>query len=167
MAELTSAPNVLSRGLMVVTAAKQYAARTATAPYVYGGKSDKGYDCSWFVYVALHSVFPEYEYLSSAAIATSPLFEEVSSPEPGDVIYFPPGANPYQVKRHNDNTIYPGHVAIIVDKDMFIGKQSLSVGMIPVNQVWWGSRVHRYFRYRGLKTADQAMLVHLSSNGRG
>jgi cell wall-associated NlpC family hydrolase len=167
MADQQVSKSVLSRGLMVVSAATKFAARTATTPYILGGKTDKGYDCSWFVYVALHSVFPEYKYLSSGAIATSGMFEEVKAPEPGDVIYFPPGANPYEVQKCNDNTRYPGHVAIVVDKDTFIGRQSISLGVVPINQVWWGARSHRYLRYRGLKANDQIMLAHASSTSGG
>jgi cell wall-associated NlpC family hydrolase len=151
-----------SRAVQVIAAAQRFAAEDRGKPYVLGGKTRAGYDCSYFVYLALHEVFPDYEYLSTGAIASSPLFEEVTEPRPGDLIYFPPGQNPYQVQHHADERVYPGHVGIVVDGATWIGRQPNQVGPVPMSQIWWASRTHRFFRYRGLKAADHAFLINRS-----
>lgn len=141
-------------GAKIVAAAQAANGRVAATPYQLGGKSETaGLDCSYFVYLALHAVDGGYSYMSSDVIAGSSRFKHVTDPQPGDVVYFPPGQVPYQVSRHNDLRRYPGHVGIVTGPESFVGKQSAAgdgnVGPASGAYPWWASRPHVYLRYQG------------------
>jgi cell wall-associated NlpC family hydrolase len=137
----------------LVTAAKALAVKLKDSSYKLGGKSETALDCSYFVCLALQQVFPEYTYLSSAAIADSSDFVLAKAPSPGDVIYFAAGQVPYQVKK-GDKKAYPAHVGIVIDNSSWLGRQSSSVGVVMNNNAWWGSRTALYYSYRKLDAAQ-------------
>jgi cell wall-associated NlpC family hydrolase len=91
--------------------------------------------------------------MSSDVIASSPRFTRVATPQPGDIVYFPPGQVPYQLARHQDTRHYPGHVAIVTAPESFVGKQSATgdgnVSPSSPSFPWWASRPHSYLRYTG------------------
>ena len=151
------------RGLRVVEAAKAAAKAAAGTPYVLGGKTTAGFDCSGFVYYVLKQVFPEYAYLTADGIASSSVFEKVMTGDAGDVIYFPPGPNPYEVHKGNKRE-FPAHVGIVVDASWWIGRQTSSLGLVSRANVWWQSRgVMTYYRYTGLRQVSAIHLRHLSA----
>ncbi len=141
--------DVTPSGSAIVDAANAVNARTKNAPYVLGGKSEvSGFDCSYFVYLALHPVDPGYTYLSSINIANNVQFVPVTGDaQPGDIIYFPPGRVPY------DGSPGVGHVAIVTDAGpplAFVGKQSRrGDGHVNMSNLYWGSRPYKLFRYAG------------------
>ena len=137
----------------LVAAAKALALKLKDSSYKLGGKSETALDCSYFVCLALQQVFPEYGYLSSAAIASSSDFVLAQTPSPGDVIYFAAGQVPYQVK-NGDQKEYPAHVGIVIDNRSWVGRQSSRVGIVMNTNVWWGSRTASHYSYRRLDTAQ-------------
>jgi cell wall-associated NlpC family hydrolase len=152
-----------SRGMRVVEAAKATAKAAAGTPYVTGGKTTAGFDCSGFVAYVLRQVFSEYEYLTAGGITSSPLFEKVTTADAGDVIYFPPGQNPYEVQKGNKRE-YPAHVGIVVDANWWIGRQTSNLGLVNRTNVWWQSRSGMtYHRYTGLQQVSANYLQHLSA----
>jgi RHS repeat-associated protein len=67
----------------------------SSVPYVYGGKTKNGADCSGSVYGIYNEAGLPYPYVPSNGFATSPYFtRESGGPQPGDV------------------GVYPGHVVI-------------------------------------------------------
>jgi len=148
MAGPISAPADLRQSL--VAAARTVAKAAAGRAYLKGGKSTAGFDCSGFVYYVLHDVFPDYAYLSTDAIAASDQFRRVMTCAAGDLIFFPAGQVPYEVKKKNTRS-YENHVGIVLDAANWIGSQSSTgVAPVPFTNPWWGSRTRRYYRYRGL-----------------
>lgn len=80
-------------------------------PYVYGGKTTSGWDCSGFVawaYAQAGITIPS----STSAIRGSGLFVQTSNPKPGDLVFQNGG----------------GHVGIYVGNGQMIGAQNPSVG---------------------------------------
>ena len=118
--------------------------------YLKGGKTTAGFDCSGFVYCVFHDVFQNYAYLNTDAIAASDQFRGVTTYAAGDLIFFPAGQVPYEVKKKNTRS-YENHVGIVLDTASWIGSQSSTgVASVLFANPWWGSRTRRYYRYRGL-----------------
>ena len=136
-------------GTAIVDAANAVNDRTSQTAYVLGGKSEAtGFDCSYFVYLALHAVDPGYTYLSSINIANNTQFAPVTDgPKPGDIIYFSPGTVPY------DGSRGVGHVGIVTQAGpplSFVGKQSRrGDGHVSLSNPYWGSRSYTVLRYQG------------------
>lgn len=106
----------------------------ADKPYIWGGKTTDGFDCSGYVSYVFRQLFPNsgglYQ-LSAAGFASSTLFNDVTDiaeRRAGDIIYFPP---------HNNS---PAHVGIFYDGATWIGSQSAGVRKVPFNNPWWGAR---------------------------
>ncbi len=116
-----------------------------TTPYLLGGNSKQGIDCSHFVYqvingarknVATATNAPEpqiVDYRSTSTIEASGLFISVSIPQAGDLV------------------MWDGHVGIIIDPGAgsFIGAQT-STGVAEANYKsgYWKDRgVTGYLRF--------------------
>ena len=113
-------------------------------PYVFGGDSKEGIDCSHFVYEVFHKRFPTYVYLSTTQYPASARFRQVPEPATADLVYWAPPAG--------DSS---GHIAIVIDPEegTFIGAQtSTGVAIASYNHNnYWGGRLRRlYFRYKEL-----------------
>lgn len=80
-------------------------------PYVYGGKTTSGWDCSGFVSWAYRQAGISIPS-STSAIRGSGLFVQTSNPKPGDLVFQNGG----------------GHVGIYVGNGQMIGAQNPSVG---------------------------------------
>jgi cell wall-associated NlpC family hydrolase len=120
------------------------------ATYASPPTSDQAFDCSYFVWLSIKAVNNLFKRESSASIVSDRLqFQPVSGPtQAGDVVYFPPGPVPYEVKKGN-NRVFPGHVAIILSANQFVGMQSNGVGKVMVPDLWWWGRPKQFFRYVG------------------
>jgi peptidoglycan DL-endopeptidase CwlO len=80
-------------------------------PYVYGGKTTAGWDCSGFVAWAYRQAGITIPAQTSAILGSG-LFQRTSNPKPGDLVFQNGG----------------GHVGIYVGNGQMIGAQNPSVG---------------------------------------
>jgi cell wall-associated NlpC family hydrolase len=114
-------------------------------PYLYGGNSKQGIDCSHFVYqvfngarqrVASAANMPEpqiMEYRSTSTIEASNVFIAVNTPQPTDLV------------------MWDGHVGIVIDPTAgtFIGAQT-STGVAESNYLtgfWKNKGVKKFLRF--------------------
>ncbi len=130
---------------MLVEATLAAAKPAAGQPYTRGGQTPAGFDCSGFVTYVYRKVIPGYTHLNTDGIETSPRFTELSAPQPGGLILFPKGVNPY------DGKPYPNHVAIVLDRSTWIGSQtSTGVAKVSMTNRWWSAREKYYLSYGAL-----------------
>jgi cell wall-associated NlpC family hydrolase len=106
------------------------------SPYLYGGDSHVGIDCSHFVWEVIKAAgHPQAPYLSTGSIPGSFAYSAATEPpEVGDIILF------------------DGHMGIVVDTttQTFMGAQSH--GVEPASYAkgsYWGNLHHRFYRYTG------------------
>ena len=134
------APSVQRQQL--VNVAMHAAKDAAGKSYTPNGRTTAGFDCSGFVTYVYGKVFPGYTHMNTDAIESSPLYKKVASPQPGDLIFFPKGVNPYDMKA------YPNHVGIVLDSGTWIGSQTTSgVKTVTLTNPWWRSREKFFLRY--------------------
>jgi len=144
---LASLPATSEQRLKIVNAALEAFKAAAGSPYLYGGKSTKGFDCSGFVTYVYQQVFPNYAYVDTDGIRDSGIFNEVVNPKPGDVIFFPKGTNPYEVNKGNEQE-FPNHVGVVLDATTWIGSQSSTgVAKVQMANPWWSARKKLFLQY--------------------
>lgn len=126
----------------VVDAAEQAAKDAAGKPYTTNGRTLHGFDCSGFVTYVYQKVLPHYQHLNTDGILCSRLYRKIVSPQPGDLIFFPAGVNPFDQKTHQN------HVGIVLDPTTWIGSQS-STGVATVKMInpWWSARSKFFLQY--------------------
>ena len=151
MNESEAAPTTGYRN-KIVEKAKELAILHRDSSYKLGGKCTSGFDCSYFVYLVMNEVFPNYAYIDSTAIASSPLFRKASTGRPGDIILFPAGQVPYAVKK-GDKKEYPSHVGVVLDSMSWVGRQTSSLGVVLFSNPWWRSRSVEYYTYQKIDAA--------------
>jgi cell wall-associated NlpC family hydrolase len=82
-------------------------------------------DCSHFVWNVFKRFFPAFPYMPSGSYLTSPVFRQVASPQPADLV------------------VWDGHVAIMVNPAVgsFIGSQtSTGVNITSFQNEYWRQR---------------------------
>lgn len=115
---------VASRGLMlgIITTAERYLGR----PYHYGASGPSSFDCSGFV----HYVFSIAGIdLPRVAAEQARVGERVSSPAPGDLVFFSGGRNGYIT-----------HVGIYIGNNSFINADNQGVDIKSLDDPWYHSR---------------------------
>lgn len=124
----------------IVDKALEVAETMAGKRYVYGGKTTDGFDCSGYVSYVLKAVFPASAAslsLDVAGFAASGLFEDVTTPQRGDIVIFPAENG------------YAGHIGIVVSDTAWIGSQSSTgVRQVLFSNSWWGRRTKTYRRIK-------------------
>lgn len=102
-------------------------------PYVFGGTTTNGFDCSGFVEYAFKQAGKN---VSRSTIGQFAETKQVSSPQPGDLVFF-------------QNTYKPGisHVGIYIGNNQFVhagGKQS---EIKSLNDSYWKTKFHSFKRF--------------------
>ena len=102
-------------------------------PYLYGGTTTSGFDCSGFTQYAFSSAGVNLPRTASAQYSASTKVSQ-SEAKPGDLVFF-------------NQTGSIDHVAIYLGNGNFIGAQSSSgVAVAQINQYYWGKYVVGYGR---------------------
>ena len=102
-------------------------------PYLYGGNTDDGIDCSHFVHQVYNAAGIQYPYLPTSADWKKAGFQETENPRRGDII------------------MWDGHMGIVADpeKKIFIGAQS-STGVAEAGYEegkYWGKKPHHFLTH--------------------
>lgn len=108
--------------------------------YVFGGRNLNGFDCSGFVAYVFAHLFPEQGPRFNTNVAgymSSDLFEDVETPQVGDLIIFP------------KTDKYVNHMGIVESEFGWVGSQSSTgVAFVPFNNPFWSKRAYSFKRYK-------------------
>ncbi len=113
-----------NRGQEIATYAQQFVGY----PYVYGGSSPSGFDCSGF----MQYIFAQFGYSinrTATAQLANGIYVEYNNMRPGDIIYFGYG-----------NTA--SHVGMYIGNGQFVHAQNSSTGVVisSLSESWYASR---------------------------
>lgn len=111
-------------GQQIATYALQYVGY----PYVYGGKSPSGFDCSGF----MQFVFAQFGYQinrTATAQLANGYYVEYDDMQPGDIIYFGFGST-------------ASHVGMYIGNGQFVHAQNSSTGVVitSLSEPWYANR---------------------------
>jgi cell wall-associated NlpC family hydrolase len=133
-------------GVGIAAKAVQVANAAAGNPYLWGGKTTAGFDCSGFVSYVFSSVFANASasyQMNVAAYRTSILFDDIedANEQAGDIVIFPASGGS------------PNHIGIVLDSLSWIGSQS-STGAkdVKFSNPYWRTRARKIRRPHGLST---------------
>lgn len=114
----------------VVNIAKQFVG----TPYVWGGSTAAGFDCSGFIYYVFNKVNPSMKRYSSEGYFDRSFY--VDSPQVGDLVFF-------------KNTYKSGisHLGIYVGNNEFIHADSDGVRVTSLNNVYWKQHFDSFKRF--------------------
>ena len=124
--ESTSKPSTASKNVV------DQAMKLRIIPYIFGGTTKNGFDCSGFVQYAFKQSGKDVSRTTLGQFAQS---KKVTSPKPGDLVFF-------------QNTYRKGisHVGIYIGNNKFVhagGKQSQ---VTSLNNSYWKSKLHSFKR---------------------
>jgi len=128
-ASASAAPAAASVGQTIVSTAMTYLG----APYVWGGTTPTGFDCSGFVYYVMNKVLGGGFPRSIFAQAVSGVYVDPKSLQPGDLVFF---QNTYQWGL--------SHVGIYIGNGKFIHAENENTG-VTISEMWdgyWGPRFY-------------------------
>jgi peptidoglycan DL-endopeptidase CwlO len=108
----------------IVAYAEQLAHRTPRIPYVFGGKTEKGFDCSGFVWYVLNHTGHPQPYRMSGALKSWATPIRAADARPGDLVF------------------YPGHVAIFVGNNAVVDAGNSALG-VTERPMWPGATFGR------------------------
>lgn len=118
-------------------------------PYVFGASGPNAFDCSGFIHYVLKNCGIQNTRTSVAGYWTSKIFAQVSSPKPGDLVFF-----------QNTYTTGPSHLGIMINADEFIHASDETTGVIvsKTNNVYWSKHFLGYGRLNGVSSSDGAFV---------
>jgi peptidoglycan DL-endopeptidase LytE len=110
------------------------AKRHVGTPYVWGGASPSGFDCSGFIYYVYKQAGKNVSRTSAAGLWNGAT--RVSSPQPGDLVFF-------------SNTYKPGisHVGFYMGDNKFIHAGNDGVEVTSLSNSYWNPKITGYGRY--------------------
>lgn len=116
-------------GTSAVSLAKKYIG----VPYVFGGSSPSGFDCSGFVYYVFKNVGKSVSRLTAAGYYN--IAKKVSTPQVGDLVFF-------------SNTYKAGvsHVGIYIGGGQMISASGSNVNIASISSSYWQSHFTSYGR---------------------
>ncbi|AQQ55302.1 C40 family peptidase [Planococcus lenghuensis] len=105
----------------LVSIAKQYTG----VPYVWGGSSPAGFDCSGYIYYVLNKA--GYDVGRTNAAGYYNMATKVSNPQPGDLVFF-------------SGTYKPGisHMGVYIGNGKMISANGGGVGIDSIYGPYWG-----------------------------
>lgn len=119
--KVTAVSNSYSSNSSVASIAKQYTG----VPYVWGGSSPAGFDCSGFIAYTLNKA--GYNVGRTSAAGYYNMSTKVSSPQPGDLVFF-------------SGTYKAGisHVGIYIGNGKMINSNNSGVTINNIYGAYWG-----------------------------
>ncbi|HWJ79599.1 MAG TPA: LysM peptidoglycan-binding domain-containing protein [Niallia sp.] len=125
----STAVSSVPTGTDIANLAKKYVGK----PYVYGGSSPKGFDCSGFVYYVFNSSGKSISRTSAAGFYNKA--KKVSSPKVGDLVFF-------------SNTYKSGisHVGIYIGSGKMVSATDDKVEIDTLKSGYWKSHFKSYGR---------------------
>ncbi len=101
-------------------------------PYIFGGTTTKGFDCSGFVQYAFKQSGKNVSRTTTSQFAQA---KKVTSPKPGDLVFF-------------QNTYRKGisHVGIYIGNNKFVHAGGKKSQVTSLSDSYWKSKFHSYKR---------------------
>ncbi|WP_053218491.1 C40 family peptidase [Virgibacillus senegalensis] len=118
-----------NNGSAIVNEAKKHIG----TPYVWGGASPSGFDCSGFIYYVSKQAGNSFGRTSAANLYNQST--KVSNPQPGDLVFF-------------EGTYKPGisHVGFYAGNNQFVHASSSGVQITSISNPYWNSHFAGYGR---------------------
>lgn len=144
-------------GQGIAEAARALGKEVFDKPYKWGGRTKEGFDCSGFVAYIFGGLFPTQsgKFMTNVnGFINSNLFEDVTTPKPGDLIIF---------KAHNGAV---NHIGIVISDKAWIGAQSNGVREVEMTNIYWSARPQIFRRYKSSSPAaiKSSFLYHANAN---
>lgn len=138
-AKLAAAEAETKAGQTIVDTAMKYLG----CPYVYGGTSSNGFDCSGFVQYVYKECGYSTERTAASIYSANGVAVDKSALEPGDVVCF------------SSSSESIGHVGIYIGNGQFIHACNASTGVIisPLDMDYWATN---YVGAKRIVTADSS-----------
>ena len=138
-AKLAAADTETAAGDTIVADAMKYLG----CPYVYGGSSPSGFDCSGFVQYVYKECGYSTERTAASIYSTNGVAVDKASLQPGDIVCF------------SSSSESIGHVGIYIGNGQFIHASNPSTGVIvsPLDMDYWAAN---YVGAKRIVTADTA-----------
>ena len=126
---VSTSSNALTINPSVVSIAKKYIG----APYVFGGSTPSGFDCSGFIYYVFKKSGKSISRATAAGYYN--MAKKVTSPQIGDLVFF-------------SNTYKAGvsHVGIYLGNGQMISASGSSVNIASISSSYWKSHFTGYGR---------------------
>lgn len=99
-------------------------------PYVFGGTTTRGFDCSGFTQYAFKQAGKNISRTTLTQYAET---KAVSNPQPGDLVFF---ANTYRSGI--------SHVGIYIGNNQFVHAGGSKAAVVSLNDSYWGSKFHSF-----------------------
>lgn len=124
VASTTPAPSAPSAPGANTTSLLSYAKSLVGIPYVWGGTTPAGFDCSGFVYHVYNKFNSSFGRTNTAGYWNS--LTKTTDPQPGDLIFF-----------QNTYTAGPSHMGIYLGGGSFIQAGDSGVAISSINNPYW------------------------------
>ncbi|TWT28428.1 SH3 domain-containing protein [Planomicrobium sp. CPCC 101110] len=102
-------------------------------PYVFGGTTPSGFDCSGFIQYAFKQAGKSISRTTLSQYAET---SHVSNPQPGDLVFF---ANTYRAGI--------SHVGIYIGNNQFVHAGGSKAAVVSLNDSYWGKKFHSFRSY--------------------